>query len=246
MLPLNNAEPVSALGYVPRGTVPNFSEMQLKSLVSIRNHSYPLSISNSVFKDNTALKGIIFIESSSKTESSVLIHNNTFFRNSAMFDSNVLEVRKRVTNLLSEQFFEIEDLQCGGFQISFNNFSSNIGCKNTFGALKAYCIDDANAATLKGNVTYSAQTDSQYFVGNLYSEKLLESNPSLIFDGLNEFNNEAYTTYLVNNQSFIVNKYRLVLLGNTWDLNFAGSKRSVVQIEGFPIVESSKETYSNN
>jgi len=147
-----------------------------------------------------------------------------------MFDSNVVEVRKRVKNLLTTSLYEIEDLQCGGFQISYNNFSSNIGCKNTYGAMKAYCIDDANAASsnFTGLVSYSNQTDSQYFVGNLYSEKLLESNPSEIFDAQNRFNDEAYTTYQIGNSSLQVNRYRMVLLNNTWDLNFAGSKRSVV------------------
>lgn len=43
-----------------------------------------------------------------------------------------------------------------------------------------------------------------------------------------------------------MNKHRLVLRNNTYDGNFAGSKRSVVEIQGFLLVESTRETYKNN
>ena len=38
----------------------------------------------------------------------------------------------------------------------------------------------------------------------------------------------------------------LVLQGNTYEGNYAGSRRSVVQVEGFPAVESVDERYVEN
>jgi hypothetical protein len=43
-------------------TLTRYNKLQLKSLIDIRNHSYPLGLFNNTFKQNTGLKGIINLE----------------------------------------------------------------------------------------------------------------------------------------------------------------------------------------
>lgn len=99
-----------------------------------------------------------------------------------------------------------------------------------------------------------ALTDSQYITGDLFDPVLLWITPNEIFDGMNEYNNKAYVPYSyhqvgsdrfgpIYEEIFLVNKYRLMLINNTYDMNFAGNKRSIVNTEGFMIVQSIGEVY---
>jgi hypothetical protein len=122
-------------------------------------------LQNNRFSNNTGLKGIVNIELAlnqpvfknskllSEVESStgIVIYNNTFEQNSGLIEANVLNLRKRVhtLSLVPDDFdrsspdvdeFVQKDLDCGGFHISKNHFSKNIGCHNTLGAMYIYCI----------------------------------------------------------------------------------------------------------
>ena len=50
----------------------------------------------------------------------------------------------------------------------------------------------------------------------------------------------------MNDQTFVAHDNRLVLQGNSYEGNYAGTRRSVVQVEGFPEVWSVDERYAGN
>ena len=73
------------------------------------------------FTNNNGLKGIIIIDKNDNINGSLLVHN-TFINNSAMMESNVLNLRSktRSTNLLANAF-NANNATCGGFKL-VNNF----------------------------------------------------------------------------------------------------------------------------
>jgi hypothetical protein len=73
------------------------------------------------FTNNNGLKGIIIIDKSDNIGS--LIVQNTFINNSAIMESNVLNLRSktRSTNLLSTAF-PAANYACGGFKLLDNIF----------------------------------------------------------------------------------------------------------------------------
>ena len=225
--------------------------MQLKSLITILNHTAAFSLSSSSFVRNSGTRGIVNVELAFQSTSGVLIFGNRFERNSAMFDANVLTLRKRVFSLVHDEYFDVSQLECGGFHIANNTFSYNVGCRNTIGAIKAYCMEDKNALSLEGraphpNITYDPIVDQAYFNRSLFSAEAAGSDPDGLPGSLNEDNELAYATYEVLNQTILVNLFRMNLISNTYHHNFAGNQRSVVEVEGVPIVYSFGEVYSNN
>jgi hypothetical protein len=192
-----------------------------------------------VFKKNSGSKGIINIDFGHYPKASaILVHNNTFESNSGLMETNVLSIRKQISDfddINQKKYLAKADLDCAGVQLSDNLFKSNIGCKGTQGAVYLYCIHDAH----HGNITYVPSIDSQYITSHTFDPFTLDHNPVQL---QNEFSN--YTT--LSGQVESVNKHRLILRNNTYDGNFAGSKRSIVEIQGFLLVESINETYKNN
>lgn len=59
------------------------------------------------FEHNSATKGIIEIEIGASSFNPVLVHNNTFAHNSALFDSNTLIIRKKAFNLLGSEYIDV-------------------------------------------------------------------------------------------------------------------------------------------
>ena len=55
-----------------------YDKIQLKSLISIFNHTEKLSIIDNTFKHNSGTKGIVNIEIGLQSTYSALVHNNTF------------------------------------------------------------------------------------------------------------------------------------------------------------------------
>ncbi len=61
-------------------------------------------------------------------------------------DVNVLNIRKRNTkNLLGLSYTTTDDLTCGGVYFAKNNFTNNIGCYSTNGAIWLYCYDNSTS-----------------------------------------------------------------------------------------------------
>lgn len=73
-------------------------------------------------------------------------------------------------------------------------------------------------------------------MGSLYDEDLLRQYPEEI-EG---------TTTKYDRYGFEFRNYWLSLINNTYDRNMAGVKKSIVQIEGFPLVTSRDELYVKN
>jgi hypothetical protein len=80
----------------------------------------------------------------------------------------------------------------------------------------------------------------------MFDTALLSQNPNNIYSIHNDNNSGAYTKYKVGKLEIKVNKYKLLLANNTYKTNFAGSKRSVVQVNGFTLVKTYNELYQNN
>ena len=80
-------------------TPTKFNKLQIKSLIDIRDHSYPLGLFNNTFRKNTGLKSIINLEQAYNKNSpnSFLIYGNEFEENSGLIDANVLSFRKLLT-----------------------------------------------------------------------------------------------------------------------------------------------------
>ena len=135
-----------------------FDRVQIKSLISVQNHSYPLALAGNTFKNNNGLKGIINLEMAAAAHRGFLIWGNRFESNSALFESNVLNVRKRAQTVHRTSFTAASQLECGGFEISDNIFEQNTGCKGTQGAISIYCFDETFNETTK--MRYVNSTDS--------------------------------------------------------------------------------------
>lgn len=105
-------------GYLKRESDWKFDKIQLKSLISIQNHSHPLLIERNVFKKNSGLKGIINIDFAKYPKSSaILLHNNTFEANSGLLETNVLSIRKQIddfSGINNKKYLATEDLDCAG------------------------------------------------------------------------------------------------------------------------------------
>lgn len=235
--------------YIHRHPDTKFDKVQIKSLINILNHTLELGMFHNTFVNNTGLKGIINIDRNPMRETAHLLVGNTFINNSALLDANVLNMRIRVnqTQLLATNYTARQDLACGGITLRFNNFSRSIGCKNTFGAMHIYCYD----ATHKSNsskVRYAPEVDAQYFVGDLYDERLMAARPSELTRGARgrSYSYSKYKIRGVQPEDLNGRNNLLFLHGNEYHQNLAGAKRSVVQVEGFPIFECYNETYKGN
>ena len=80
----------------------------------------------------------------------------------------------------------------------------------------------------------------------MYNPALLEQRPNQIYAIQSQFVSDAYTEFKIGSVSIKANRYKLTLSNNIYNANFAGSKKSVMQINGFTIVNSFNETYQNN
>jgi len=61
----------------------------------------------------------------------------------------------------------------------------------------------------------------------------------------------SFTNYVLKNDSSglktaTVSNYKLMLINNTYEQNYAGNKRAIVSVEGYPVFYSINETYRNN
>lgn len=90
----------------------------------------------------------------------------------------------------------------------------------------------------KDFMRYDAVMDSQYFIGDFSDEDA--QSPSEL--------EPTYSSYQILNQTqtINVNNQAVIFKNNEYFKNLAGSRRSVVQIEGFPLFESINETYFEN
>jgi len=125
-------------------------------------------MADNIFHHNNGLKGIVNLEFTyliAPEKHGILIHNNLFEQNSALIESNVLNIRKR--NYDVKNTYDPEEM-CGGIQLSDNVFRRNVGCKNTHGAVRLSCFDNAlplNPArekALNNTIDYKPVIDSQF------------------------------------------------------------------------------------
>ena len=144
------------------------------------------------------------------------IANNVFEYNSALAGANALHLRV----VGKDDILDYNNTLCSGYMIDSNNFTKNVGCQDTYGAIYVYCIDPnkRTTANLSSGLIYDENLDQQSFNGSLYDEKLID---------------QSYDK-------------KIVLMNNFYDRNLAGPKRSIVNIEGFPAIDSIGELYEGN
>lgn len=112
--------------------------LQLKTLIYIAAKSESIEIFNNSFSHCNSLQGLIFIERYSDSSSIMLIYNNTFIQNSAIFGSNVLKISLFTNISYTMNFTSSDKMICAGVKIASNTFTRNIGWFNTTAAVQAF------------------------------------------------------------------------------------------------------------
>jgi hypothetical protein len=136
-------------------------------------------MADNVFSRNSGLKGIVNIELNlvDDLRHGVLIHNNLFEQNTALIESNVLNIRGRNQN--AQAFYDPE-IMCGGIQLSNNIFKKNAGCRNTYGAVRLSCFDHSlplnstRALEINNTIEYKVAIDSQFQVKEMLDVDILD------------------------------------------------------------------------
>ena len=74
----------------------NKTVVQIKSLISVVNHTYQFDLLGNIFDGNTGTKGIIFLDMNDRASTNrVLIAHNQFNQNGGYLDNNVIYLRAR-------------------------------------------------------------------------------------------------------------------------------------------------------
>lgn len=72
------------------------SKLQIKSVISIINHSFNVDIMGNTFTSNSGTKGIIYLDTNHRsTNRRVLFGGNTFTQNSGYLDGTTVYIRAR-------------------------------------------------------------------------------------------------------------------------------------------------------
>ena len=132
------------------------SVLQVKSLIYLNSKSEFIEIFNNTFSNCNSLQGLIFIERFSDSDSTILVYNNSFLQNSAIFGSNVLKINIFTNISYTMNFTSTTKMIWAGVKIASNTFTRNVGWFNTTGAVQAFwfsnSVDYANYA--ENNLEY--------------------------------------------------------------------------------------------
>jgi len=83
---------------------------QMKNLISIRGHSYHVTLSGNTFTANSVVRGVVYIETESVAETAmnqplILISGNTFEQNFAYLGSSAIFIRKMIADFNSPSYY---------------------------------------------------------------------------------------------------------------------------------------------
>ena len=177
--------------------------------------------------------------------SPLVIQGNKFINNSALIESNVLNLRKRNSvNLLGVTYLDSSNLTCGGIEISENTFSGNVGCPSTTNAVaNVYCYDSSHTSD-SSIVSYVSSYDSQQFIGDSGDLRLLNVNTDSFT--YSYYNYSYLATGSNQTLNYSTNLYILNMKSNVFTNNFPGQNSSLINVQGFPIINLQNEIYQGN
>jgi len=232
-----------------------YDKAQVKALMNFMNHAGGLGLFNNTFANNTGLKGIINIERNPSESTGFLLFGNRFVNSSALMDSNVLNLRTRVDRAALQG----HDPKCGGITLRANRFERSVGCQYVHGVVHLYCYD-AGHSSPKDQVKYVPEIDAQYFIGEHFNGTLGDPVARIPGSSSTDYRNSetgfarGYRPLIPGlgdrawrqSKALRSNLGDVMLDGNTYLENLAGDRRSVVHVEGFPVVVSKRELYERN
>ena len=104
--------------------------LQVKSLISIVNHTHILDIVENIFNDNSGTKGIIYMDLKHRGSNRLLIAKNTFKRNFGYFSAGLIYIRARgnPTASIYTTIPNDTNIFCTGYHFEKNIFQYNSGC----------------------------------------------------------------------------------------------------------------------
>ncbi|CDW78085.1 UNKNOWN [Stylonychia lemnae] len=231
---VNNSEYLNYIGVQ--------SKVQIKTLVSIRNHSNKIVIMKNKFSNNIAMVGILHIDLQDSLNNPLIIQSNEFTRNQVFALSNVIQVTKQQKKVLNTNINSLPS--CRGILISGNLFTQNIGCWNqpVHGAISIQCkeIDLDEMVLHQNQINYIEQLDFMQYGALINQQSLLNIKSKDLYTN----NQNLVITY----QDIIIsmNLEILQLRGNQYIENYASLKSSIVNIEGFLSVQFKNEVFKLN
>ena len=209
------------------------SVLQVKTLIYLNAKSDSIEIYNNIFKNWNSLQGLIFIERASNSNSAILIHNNSFFQNSAIFGSNVLKINLFTDISYTTNFISNDTMIWSGVQISANLFTKNVGCFNTTGAIQAFW--------------YSDSMDSENYSNNNLEYPLPMINiPSQNLSKKNILNFSASKTKSMPSSTLTMDTNKFIFYNNSYIENYIGAQTSIVEIRGIRSIELINDIYLDN
>ncbi|CDW71619.1 UNKNOWN [Stylonychia lemnae] len=212
-------------------------KIQIKSVISIVNHgNYKIDIIGNRFQQNTATKGVIYLDLQNRTnQNRLLIENNEFNYNFGFIEASAVYLRVRggqqvnVIDSFPDQFYPY----CSGYAIIANTFNQNIGCTTIpFGLLKFECVNfqqteiSANGQLLLPNITNQTIKDGFYNVELSQLDSLMNLNQQQSLITVTNFDNTQL--------SFQQNQYiKNAFSGGYSLINIFNAPRIIFQQEKF-------------
>ena len=206
--------------------------LQAKALIYINVNSGQLEIYGNTFTGWNSLMGLIYLQRSSNYKTSILIHQNTFTKNSAMLGANAINIYLW-TNVGYTSIFSSADMICAGVQISSNTFTQNVGWFNTIGTIQSVCYTDGLDTPLAQGTQYSTPKSMS---------KNKSDNKST--SGIKSFTTVNSVTMLSSSIQVDQNKFQFKQ--NTFNENYAGAKASIVQLTNIRRIHIDSDTYTLN
>ncbi|TNV88206.1 hypothetical protein FGO68_gene9945 [Halteria grandinella] len=203
--------------------------LQIKNLLSIRNHSNGVMLLNNTFEQNSVVKGLVYIQVTPRVDSQslgfrsqIIIANNTFDTNMAYLDSSAIFIRNYIPSANSP---------CRGVSVQNNYFTNNFGCTKYGGSVLAMtCINQGSIQTID-----AFDRMKSGFVNNYTSQAQAIQDKS-----------QRQVITLDWKRNLTVNLEKMELRGNKYYRNYGGYSQGLVEFRGVPRVEVFGENFTQN
>lgn len=207
---------------------------QGKTLIFVKTKTGQVEIYGNTFSGWSSLFGLVWISREADSTAPVLIHQNTFSQNSAIIAG---------ANAIRIDLFHTDDYQenlsgsamiWAGVKISNNTFTKNVGCFSTVGVIQAnwYNSDYVDYPQSAQYQYVAINPMNNYFGGNIQKDDVVN------------FSIENDVTLASSGEAMDLNKFELYQ--NTYDQNFIGYTKTVVDIQGVRRIHIDGEVYKNN
>ena len=206
---------------------------QQKSALIINVKSSYIEIYDNSFIQWNSNQGTVFVMRESSYNGGVLIHNNLFLQNSAIYGANVLKIFLYTSSSFYSSY-NLSYMVCANVQISSNTFKNNFGWQYVRGVIFANWYTDGYDSSLANLAYYNYYADPPYSVASYILSK----------QGVVSFSIVNNVTMPNSLQKIDTNKF--LLLNNTYDQNGIPGFRSINEFYNFRRIHMNSETYIGN